>query len=178
MNNLKVSARDAYLQLGYARWENFNNLVKRAQNLINNGEYKGEITQTVKNVNTGKGAVRPLIDYLFDEYAFALIEKLANSYKINSYYSIRNETTILSLLKKYCAYKGIDFEFQYRTGGYVFDCLIESSCLIEFDEPHHKRSRQSRKDILKDEYALKNGYKLFRFNIEHDIIDILSALKL
>lgn len=178
MDNLNFTARKVCDQLGYDRWENFHNLILRAQNLINNGEHRGEIRQTVKQVSLGKGATREIIDYCFDENAFDLINNLSTSYKVNSFYSIRNETTMLTLLKKYCNYKEIPFKFQYRLPPYVFDCLVGESVLLEFDEPHHKSKRSLINDKVKEQFAVNNGYKVFRFELTHDIVDVISKLRL
>ena len=88
-------------------------------------------------VSIGSGAKRKIVDYLLDKKAFNLICEMAESYKLNKSHLLRNETLVLSQLKKYCDLKKIKFEFQYQLEQYFFDCKVKN-ILIEFDEPHHK----------------------------------------
>jgi hypothetical protein len=138
-----ISARDIYSPLGYVDWRNFRGVVERARNLIQNGERTGSIMESTRLVAIGKGARRSVPDYSMDKRAFQLVTKLAASYKLNRCFGTRNETAILSMLRKYCTLKGLDFKFQYRLGRYRFDALVGDRILIEFDEPHHKRSARN-----------------------------------
>ena len=178
VNTTLISARDVYREYGYARWENFANLIKRAQNLIESGERLGRITETRKPVTTGFGAVRQIVDYLLDDTAAILVGELASSVKLTGHFHIRNETVLLGLARKYCMSKGIMFKFQYPLSGFVYDALVGDSVLIEFDEPGHlKGTRQRGIDAQKDVAAQKAGLTLLRFDLTHDIIDIIVAIE-
>ena len=170
-----MNARKLQDVLNYKEWRNFHNLIIRAINLIENGIEKGEIKKTYTKVSLGSGAIRHVDDYVFDELALQLIKKLALSFKLGKSYSIRNETRILSLLQKYCIYKSIDYEFQFKLENYIYDFRFEQT-LIEFDEPHHECKRQENIDRNKDIIALNNSYRILRFNLSNDIIDIIVAL--
>lgn len=131
------SARKIYKKLGYSGWQKFERLIQRSFNLIKNNLKEGYIKKTKLEVLIGSGAKRKIIDYLLDEKAFNLVCEIAKSYKLNKSHLLRNETLILSQLKKYCNLKKIKFEFQYQLEQYFFDCKV-GNILIEFDEPHHK----------------------------------------
>jgi hypothetical protein len=49
--------------------------------------------------------------------------------------------------------------------------------LIEFDEPHHQGKRQRKVDLDKENIARKNNYKLFRFTLYNDIVDIIICIE-
>lgn len=170
-----MNARKLQKQLNYIDWRNFNNLILRAENLIKNGIENGLITKTICTVKLGSGSLRNIPDYYMDERAQILIKKLALSYKLNKSYLIRNETSILSLLQKYCIYKNIDYEFQFKLDKYIYDFKYEKT-LIEFDEPHHKETRQSFIDEEKNINAKNNGFKIVRIGLHKDIIDLIIML--
>ncbi|MDM8524908.1 hypothetical protein QUF80_16180 [Desulfococcaceae bacterium HSG8] len=129
-------------------------------------------------VEIGSGAKRNIINYMLDENAFKLVQELATSYKLHKHFSIRCETVVLSLVKKYCLKKGWGFEFQYQTGGFVIDCLVNDKIAIEFDEPHHQRSaKQKTQDTAKDTHVRNIGLKMFRVHLDMDIIDIILYLE-
>lgn len=172
------SARAIFQELGYAEWRNFHGVIKRAIALIDNGLESGKITPISKEVLIGFGAKRVIKDYLMDQNAFALIKALSSAYKLNKSFLIRNETALLGLLKKYCRCKGLDFQFQFHLGGYIFDCLINKRILIEYDEPHHKLSeRQRLNDLKKDKLAAFHNYTLLRFGVHNDIIDAIVEVE-
>ena len=170
-----VYARDIYKNMEYARWENFNNLVEKASQLINNGVGNGTIKRITKLVTIGSGAKRSIIDYELDMDAIKLLERIS-SHKLNKSIRLRNETIILTMVKKYCILKEIPFNFQFRINGFTYDCCVNNSILIEFDEQQHQRSGQTAIDEKKNIVAQLNGYELIRFNISHDIIDIIIEL--
>jgi len=170
-----VYARDIYKNMEYARWENFNNLVEKALQLINNGVECGNIKQTTKLVTLGSGSKRSIIDYELDIDAIKLLERIS-SHKLNKSIRLRNETVILTMVKKYCVLKGIPFNFQFRINEFTYDCCINNHILIEFDEQQHRRSIQKLIDEKKNKTSQLNGYELIRFNISHDIIDIIIEL--
>lgn len=170
-------ARDIQHLLGYAEWRNFQNLIFRAKNIILHKHSKGIIRKTKREVEIGSGAKRKIIDFEFDKHAFLVIKELSNSYKLNNYFSIRNETIVLQLVEKYCKGKNIEFCFQYKIGSYCYDCVINKNILIEFDEPHHLKKRQKQIDLIKDEFAINNEYKILRVDLEMDIIDIVLFIE-
>jgi len=171
-------ARDIYKSLGYAEWRNFNNLVLKAIQLIKSGIANGEIIPSTVDVKLGSGSIRSIVDYELDSRAIELIKKLSHN-KLNNEISLRNETAILSLLKKYCKAKQLSFRFQYKLNGYRYDCCINNKVLIEFDESHHLASkRQMTIDACKDEVAENFNYTLVRFGIQQDIIEIILAIGL
>jgi len=172
-----ISARSIYKDLGYKQWRCFEGLIKRAINLIKNGIEKGIIKETKKETLIGSGAKRKVKDYLFNNDAFNLIERLSNGYKLNNCYSIRNETVLLGLLKKYCKKKGIKVNFQYSFGTFLYDCCLNHKIFIEFDEPHHKNKKQKNIDNRKDKYVKSQGYKILRFNLDNDIVDLILEVE-
>jgi very-short-patch-repair endonuclease len=89
----------------------------------------------------------------------------------------RNETVILAIIEKYCKTKKLKFEPQYSLGGLMYDCCVDGSVLIEFDELHHSAKRQQKIDADKDSTAAGNNFTLHRFSVEHDIVDIILVLE-
>jgi len=170
-------ARNIYKSLGYAEWRNFNNIVLKAIQLIKSGIANGEIIHSTVNVKLGSGSIRSIIDYELDSRSIELIKKLSHN-KLNHEISLRSETTLLSLLKKYCKAKQLSFRFQYKLDAYKYDCCIENKILIEFDESHHLASkRQMTIDAHKEEIAENFNFTLLRFGIQHDIIDMILAIE-
>ena len=60
------SARELAPLLGYTKWQNFDGVVRRAQNLIRTGAAVGVIDESWKAVTTGSGAIRRIVDYVVD----------------------------------------------------------------------------------------------------------------
>ena len=173
-----VSARELMGKYGYVQWRNFEGVIKRAIGLIKYKHLDGVITKTQNNIKIGYGVNRPVVDYLLDRGGERILCELCSSYKLCNVYSIRNETVVLQLISKYCKIKNIDFEYQFRDGGYVFDCKVGSTILIEFDEPHHQTSsKQMNIDSDKDVYAKKMGYTMHRVTLSMDIVDIITLLE-
>ena len=172
------SARDLRLYLGYAEWRNFSNVIKRAISIIKHKHIDGRIVETSIVVGTGKGAKREIVDYLLDADGVSVLSELCTSFKLNNFYSIRNETVVLQLVEKYCQKKGVDFQYQYRLGGFIFDCKVGNNILIEFDESHHLASIRQRKiDSEKNIVAKAEGFSLKRVDLEMDIADIIVYLE-
>jgi len=169
-------ARDLQAECGYAKWERFHGVLLRADNIIKNGLNDGSITRCEKISCLGSGAIRRIIDYLVDENAEQLIKELCLSYKINGSYCIRNETATLSLLKKYCLYKGFSYDFQYKLTPFIYDFRC-NKVLVEFDEPHHSEPAQKLIDSKKDDLALLNGFRVSRVSLETDIIDLIIEIE-
>ena len=170
-----VRARDICEGLGYKTWRNFNGLIEKAIQLINSGCEHGIILKTEKPVKIGFGAVRNVLDYELDADAVNILGRIS-SYKLNKDIRLRNETVILTMVKKYCDLKEIPFDFQVSIDGYKYDCCVNHNILIEFDEQHHCVNRQQATDESKNAIATLNGYKIFRFDIYNDIIDIIDTL--
>lgn len=172
------SARDLMPHLGYKKWSNFSGVIKRAISIIKHKHHKGEIVETRVVVGIGSGARRGIIDYLLDADGVSLLNELCSSFKLNNYYSIRNETVVLQLVEKYCQKKDVDFQYQYRIGEFIFDCKVGNNILIEFDEPHHQiNTRQKEIDDEKNIAAKAEGFSLKRVDLEMDIIDIIVYLE-
>jgi very-short-patch-repair endonuclease len=171
-------ARDIQHLLGYTEWRNFEGVIKRAVQIIVNTQSEGIIQKTTKNVKIGSGAIRGVKDYKIDENGFILIRKLSASQKLNNAFEIRNETIFLQLIQKYCSKLSIKFEYQYKLHNYRFDCKIGENLLIEFDEPHHSYSTsQKRIDIDKNKIASDNNFKIFRIDLDMDIIDVIVIIQ-
>jgi very-short-patch-repair endonuclease len=172
-------ARDLQPLLGYSKWENFHHLIKRAQHLLIHKHLPGSIEATTRVASIGSGAIRKISDYRLDHKALSLVAELATSYKLTNKFSIRNESVVMQLLEKYCRSKKLAFAYQYRLGGFVFDCMIGHRVLIEFDEPHHQEcGRQSARDATKDYLASSSGFKVLRVDLESDIIDLILAVQI
>jgi len=170
------SGREIYKELGYIKWSNFYNLIKKAQQIINNCLDRGIIVPTFKNINIGSGATRKVIDFDLDDNAIKVLKDISCN-KLKKSPKARSETMFLSLVEKYCKIKNIKFDFQFRLDGYVFDCCVNNNILIEFDEPHHCEKRQTIKDRAKDTSSEKNNYKIIRVEICDDIIDIICKIE-
>src|SRR6266851_4651234 len=69
------SARDLMKILGYTKWENFKNAIVRAEEACKNSAQPvdSHFLQAGKMINTGKGAQRPVQDYLLSRFACYLI---------------------------------------------------------------------------------------------------------
>lgn len=172
-----MRARILYSELGYIEFRNFDNLIYRCAQLIDNGVENGIITPCTTQIKIGSGAVRVIKDYELDEQAEFLVRRMAIGFKTSGTYPIRNETVMLGLLKKFCVLNNIDHDFQFNLNGFVYDFRYEN-VLVEFDENHHRTKRQKNIDGSKDKEAIDNGYEIIRFNFCHDIIDIIQALNM
>ena len=171
------SARELMSCLGYKKWSNFEGVVKRAAGIIKHKQFEGNIIETYRTVISGHGARRDITDYLVDEDARSVLQELCSSYKLNNFFSIRNETVVLQLVEKYCRKKGVDFQYQFHFKNFIFDGKIGDHILIEFDEPHHQYTRQKEIDIRKDVVADANGFSVYRVDLEMDIVDIIIYLE-
>lgn len=171
-----VRAREIYKSMGYVEWRNFNNLIEKAIQLINNGVERGVILKTERIAKIGYGAIRSIIDYELDADAVDILKRIS-SYKLNKAIRLRNEAVVLTMLEKYCKLKAIPFEFQFALDGYKYDCIVNSNILIEFDEQQHVTKRQRDVDGKKNFSAKSGGYKMIRFDISNDIIDIICAIE-
>jgi very-short-patch-repair endonuclease len=171
------SARDLAPLLGYSNWQNFDGLVRRAQNLIKNGAAAGVIRDSWKTVTAGYGATRRIVDYSVDREAVDLLKDLASSYKLTKHYCTRNETVLLTLLEKYCKWKGLKFRFQAKLDDFAFDALIENRIAVEFDEPHHRYGKNKERDSRKAAFATSMGLHLVRFDLTHDIVDMIVEVE-
>lgn len=169
-------ARELQTILEYSEWRNFKNTIEKARQLINNGLSNGEISDSIKVVDIGSNAVREIIDYKLDKIAVKLVNSLAYN-KLNKGALIRNETTILSMIQKYCKAKNIEFESQFKIENYKYDCIVGNKLLIEFDEQHHIGKKQKSIDVLKEKLAREKGYIIQRFDILSDIIDIILNIE-
>ena len=96
-------ARDLQELLGYAKWENFEGVVRRAEQLVLNGAAQGSLSKCSRSVNIGSGAVRSVVDYRLDRDALELLGLLTTSFKLNGFFLARNETVLLGLLAKWAA---------------------------------------------------------------------------
>jgi len=170
-------ARDLQYLLGYAKWDNFEGVVRRAANIITHRHLLGTIEQTTAVAQIGSGAQRNIVDFRLDRHAVILVAELAQSHKLTNVFSIRSETVVLQLVQKYCRMTGLPFQHQFRLEGFVFDCAVGHFLLIEFDEPHHQASRRQRQvDTEKERVARENGWVLFRVTLEMDIVDVIVAI--
>ncbi|MCP4104299.1 MAG: DUF559 domain-containing protein [Desulfobacteraceae bacterium] len=173
-----ISARKLKNELGYTEWRNFEGVIKRAISIIKHKHINGKIEKTSTIVDIGSGSKRKIVDYLLDKDALILLRELCSSFKLNNFYSIRNETVVLQLIEKYCRKRDIDFEYQFPIEKYLFDCKIGNKILIEFDESHHKiNTRQKIIDHEKNTLAKTKGFNIYRVNIEMDIVDIIVYLE-
>jgi very-short-patch-repair endonuclease len=172
-----ILARDIFEELGYLKWSNFLGVVRRANQLISNGLSKGTIKETTRRVQIGSGAYRKIIDYELDSDAADTVKIMASSFKLNGHFFGRNETAILHLLGKWASARGLTVEPQAKIDGYVYDVIIADTIIVEFDEPHHQGSRQTKIDRAKSDVAKNNNKVILRFGIECDIIDVISEVE-
>jgi len=68
-------ARDIQVALGYQRWENFEDVIKKAMTACEQSgeDVQNHFRQTTKMVSIGSGAQRPVADYFVDRYGCYLI---------------------------------------------------------------------------------------------------------
>jgi hypothetical protein len=169
-------ARDLQGILDYKKWSNFKNVIEKSKQVINNGFAYGKIDSCKRSVSIGSGAIRGIVDYRLDINATGLIRRLSYN-KLKKLEFVRNETIIFSLVEKYCKAKNIEFVFQYELDKFRYDCLVGNKMLIEFDEQHHLEGRQLANDEKKNHIAKKHGFTIYRFNIYHDIVDMIIAIE-
>ena len=76
-------ARDLQIQLGYKRWENFFETIKKAMQSCENAgiEVDNHFREVTKMVKIGSGAERKLQDYMLTRYACYLIAQNGDSKK-------------------------------------------------------------------------------------------------
>lgn len=76
-------ARDLQIQLGYKRWENFIETIKKAMQSCENAGIEGDnhFREVTKMVQIGSGARRNLQDYMLTRYACYLIAQNGDSKK-------------------------------------------------------------------------------------------------
>ena len=77
---------------------------------------------------------------------------------------------------------GLKFRRQDAIGPYIYDfSCFEKRLIIELDGSQHKLPVEIAKDLEKQEYAEKTGYKILRFNnndIQNNIEGILESIRL
>jgi len=84
------------------------------------------------------------------------------------------------ILKTFLEKNAIQFQAQKLIKRYIVDFhLTGYNLVIEVDGSHHKESNQRRKDLLRDSWLWRNGYKVVRIanelvQDEAKIISILS----
>ncbi len=77
------SARELQALLGYSKWENFEKVIRRAQEATKNSTYniKDHFLEVGKMIDAGKGARREVVDYDLTRYACYLIAQNGDSSK-------------------------------------------------------------------------------------------------
>lgn len=169
-----MRARSIQHELGYVRWENFNNVIKKCITLTR-GNPEHSFKPAMSLISLPKGAFRSIKDFELNDADIDLIKKMSGYSKPTGTYKIRIENIIVSLLKKYYAAKEIDVITQFWLGQYRYDCKI-NNVLVEYDEDHHLNESQRIIDRLKNELATQNNYAMVRVQIEEDIVDAILKI--
>lgn len=170
-------ARDLQTPLGYTKWENFEGVVRRARQLAKNGLGVGRFDEAARIVAIGSGASRAVIDFRLDRSAVNLLGILATSFKLNGLYLGRNESAVLGLVAKWAGARGHRVVAQFEVNAFRFDLLIGNRVLVEFDEPHHRQSRQARIDVAKDRAARSDGFVVVRLDLDTDVVDAILLVE-
>ncbi len=164
-------ARDLQIEMGYADWRNFHNLIEKAKQIL------GEdcVTKTSRSVQLPKKAKRNIVDYELSERAVKFIRIISGKPTAKNV-RVRNEIIIIEQLKRYYHSKNIPIVFQFKLASFRYDCKIGDKILFEFDEQHHQTKRQIIIDSKKTKYAELFGFIMLRAKIEDDVVDIIIRI--
>ena len=166
-----TSARLLKEEIGYAKWENFCCIIKKAIQIC-----PKEVKQVTIKAKIGSGAKRDIVDYNLTDRGVELIKKLSNKATPLDYFKINEEGYIVALLDKYFKTKNINIIHQFRIHKYIYDCKI-SNVLLEIDGHYHLSAKQKIVDKKKDKIAIENGYNIVRITYNNDIIDIILKIE-
>ena len=77
------SARELQVLLGYSKWENFEKIIRKAEEATKNSNYdiNDHFLEVRKVIEAGKGAQREVVDYSLTRYACYLIAQNGDSAK-------------------------------------------------------------------------------------------------
>lgn len=153
----------------------------KATNLRNNGcEYPMQNKDVLKRANDTNmiryGVSRPLQNKeFFEKYKSTCIEKfgveyytLTEEYKIKSNKTYFKNGTIRTSSQQFKLCKDLEniygkCELNYPLGKYSLDCMIEiDGILIDVEYDGWYWHQDESKDNERDEFVIKNGYKVFR----------------
>lgn len=87
------------------------------------------------------------------------------------------ETSLERAMKQALQTRGVVFHEQYRIGRYIADFAIPSMrVVIECDGPHHRQTRQTRKDARRDAFMRNLGWRVYRFTTKQLRTNALNCL--
>ena len=173
-------ARDLQIQLGYKRWENFIETIKKAMQSCENAgiEVDNHFREVTKMVQIGSGARRNLQDYMLTRYACYLIAQNGDSKKeeiafAQTYFAVQTRKQEISE-KEYSMLTEDEKRFYQRNltrkGNYSLNQTAKSVGVKNFDKFHNAGYKGLYNGETADDIAKRKGLRY-----REDILDNMGS---